>query len=94
MGKLNRVFQLFVGNQYELAAEEIDCIINDEYKIGCRREGDEVFVPFSFIKKYFEVSFRVFNCFQFNLSFYFRYMVLLKMWTVKLISIFNIRTRK
>lgn len=34
---------------------EIDCVINQEYSIGCRREGDEVYLPFSFIKKYFEV---------------------------------------
>lgn len=34
---------------------EIDCVINQEYSIGCRKEGDEVYMPFSFIKKYFEV---------------------------------------
>lgn len=34
---------------------EIDCVINQEYTIGCRKEGDEVYLPFSFIKKYFEV---------------------------------------
>lgn len=33
----------------------IDCVINQEYTIDCRREGNEVFLPFSFIKKYFEV---------------------------------------
>lgn len=35
--------------------EEIDCDINGEYMIGCRKEGDEVYVPFSFLHKYFEV---------------------------------------
>lgn len=34
---------------------EIDCFINMEYSISCRREGDEVFLPFSFLYKYFEV---------------------------------------
>lgn len=41
-------------NQVELT-EEIDCVINQEYTIGCRREGDEVYLPFSFLNKYFEV---------------------------------------
>ncbi|KAB0795343.1 hypothetical protein PPYR_12182 [Photinus pyralis] len=36
-------------------SEEIDCDINGEYSIGCRREGDEVYLPFSFLHKYFEV---------------------------------------
>lgn len=36
-------------------AEEIDCDINGEYVIGCRKEGDEVYVPFSFLHRYFEV---------------------------------------
>ncbi|KAF2904650.1 hypothetical protein ILUMI_01534 [Ignelater luminosus] len=36
-------------------AEEIDCDINGEYSIGCRREGDEVYLPFSFLHKYFEI---------------------------------------
>ena len=35
---------------------EIDCVINDEYKVTCRREGQEVYLPFSFVGKYFEVS--------------------------------------
>ena len=36
--------------------QEIDCVINGGSCIGCRREGDEVYIPFSFIHKYFEVS--------------------------------------
>lgn len=42
------------ANQYQEAGE-IDCVINQEYSIGCRRENDEVYLPFSFVKKYFEV---------------------------------------
>lgn len=39
-----------------LGYTHIDCVVNDEYKVDCRREADEVFVPFAFIKKYFDVS--------------------------------------
>ncbi|KFM77791.1 D-glucuronyl C5-epimerase, partial [Stegodyphus mimosarum] len=35
--------------------EEIECSINDEYTISCRQDNGEVFIPFSFIQKYFEV---------------------------------------
>lgn len=35
--------------------EEIDCLINDEHTIKGRREGSEVFLPFSWVEKYFEV---------------------------------------
>lgn len=35
---------------------DIECIINGEYSIACRREDGEIFVPFSFLHKYFEVS--------------------------------------
>lgn len=35
--------------------EDIDCIINSEYSVGCKKKNDEVYMPFSFIKKYFEV---------------------------------------
>ncbi|ELT98840.1 hypothetical protein CAPTEDRAFT_116543, partial [Capitella teleta] len=34
---------------------EIECVINDEYSIGCRQYASEVFLPFSFIARYFEV---------------------------------------
>lgn len=40
----------------ESGYQEIDCHINGDYSIGCRKEGDEVYIPFSFIHKYFEVS--------------------------------------
>ncbi|XP_006032503.1 D-glucuronyl C5-epimerase isoform X2 [Alligator sinensis] len=38
-----------------LKYEEIDCLINDEHTIKGRREGSEVFLPFSWVEKYFEV---------------------------------------
>lgn len=37
------------------ATEEIDCVINQEYSVSCRREGDEIYLPFSFLHDYFEV---------------------------------------
>lgn len=40
-----------LGQKYE----EIDCLINDEQTIKGRREGSEVFLPFSWLEKYFEV---------------------------------------
>lgn len=35
--------------------EEIDCLINNEYTVPCRRDTQEVYVPFTFLRKYFEV---------------------------------------
>ncbi len=35
--------------------EEIDCLINDDATIKGRREGSEVYLPFSWMEKYFEV---------------------------------------
>ncbi|GAB0091759.1 D-glucuronyl C5-epimerase [Sergentomyia squamirostris] len=43
------------GGQQPEPTEEIDCFINQEYTISCRKEGDEVYLPFSFLHKYFEV---------------------------------------
>ena len=40
----------------ELDYLEIDCLINGRKTISCRKEGDEVYIPFSFIHNYFEVS--------------------------------------
>lgn len=34
---------------------QIECNINDEYSVPCRREGDEIYLPFSFVNRYFEV---------------------------------------
>lgn len=33
----------------------IDCVINQEYSVACVQKGDEVFVPFSFLRDYFEI---------------------------------------
>ncbi|XP_064336852.1 D-glucuronyl C5-epimerase isoform X2 [Camelus dromedarius] len=38
-----------------LKYEEIDCLINDEHTIKGRREGNEVFLPFTWVEKYFDV---------------------------------------
>ncbi|KPJ07372.1 D-glucuronyl C5-epimerase [Papilio machaon] len=35
--------------------QEIECVINGEYSVACRRDRDQVYLPFSFIHKYFEV---------------------------------------
>ena len=35
--------------------KEIECVINGDYSVKGRREGKEVYMPFSFIQKYFEV---------------------------------------
>lgn len=44
-----------------VGSEEIDCFINNDYVIGCKKEGDEVFLPFSFLKKYYEVYGKLVN---------------------------------
>ena len=36
-------------------ATELDCRINGDSKIGCLKEGDEVYLPFSFLREYFEI---------------------------------------
>ncbi|XP_060528663.1 D-glucuronyl C5-epimerase isoform X2 [Cylas formicarius] len=38
-----------------LNSEDIDCDINGEYVINCRKEADEIYVPFTFLHSYFEV---------------------------------------
>ncbi|KAK7912803.1 hypothetical protein WMY93_013014 [Mugilogobius chulae] len=35
--------------------EEMDCLINDEATVKGRREGSEIYLPFSWMEKYFEV---------------------------------------
>ncbi|NXD95833.1 GLCE epimerase, partial [Chaetorhynchus papuensis] len=42
-----------------LKYEEIDCIINEEHTVKGRREGAEVFLPFSWVEKYFQVYGRI-----------------------------------
>jgi hypothetical protein len=46
--------------------EEIDCHINGEYSIGCRKEGGEIYLPFSFLHKYFEVCYVQINILNFK----------------------------
>ncbi|XP_071946209.1 D-glucuronyl C5-epimerase B-like isoform X1 [Antedon mediterranea] len=36
--------------------KDIECLINDDITIQGRREGDEVYLPFSFIQKYFDIT--------------------------------------
>ncbi|KAK6634744.1 hypothetical protein RUM43_012146 [Polyplax serrata] len=36
--------------------EEIECVINQEYSVSCRKEGEEIYLPFAFLHKYFEAS--------------------------------------
>nr|CAG4635983.1 EOG090X0272 [Eubosmina coregoni]SVE69666.1 EOG090X0272 [Eubosmina coregoni] len=35
--------------------EELDCSINGQYHVSCRKEGKEVFLPFTFLEKYYDV---------------------------------------
>ena len=38
-------------------APSIECVINGEFSVACLRQDDDVYVPFNFIRRYFEVSF-------------------------------------
>ncbi|XP_038670899.1 D-glucuronyl C5-epimerase-like [Scyliorhinus canicula] len=38
-----------------LKYEEIDCLINDDYTVKGRQEGNDVYLPFTWIEKYFDV---------------------------------------
>lgn len=50
------IFTIHTGNnQPGETIEEIECLINQKYSVSCRREGDEVYLPFSFLHDYFEV---------------------------------------
>ena len=44
------------GGGSAIKYREVDCVINGDYPIKCRKEGSEVFLPFSFIQNYFEVG--------------------------------------
>lgn len=52
-----RVAQSFKENvnKNALKCKEIECVINGEESFKCRREAKEVYMPFSFIQRYFEV---------------------------------------
>lgn len=43
----------------EVPYEEIECLINEERSITGRREGTEVFLPFTWVEKYFGVYGRI-----------------------------------
>ncbi|XP_071482366.1 D-glucuronyl C5-epimerase B-like [Diadema antillarum] len=48
-----------ISNDQDPAAhvyKEMDCLINGDYTIKGHSEGSEVYLPFSFIRKYFEVQ--------------------------------------
>lgn len=47
------VFLMTDENQQSVTG--VDCVINQEYGVSCIQNGDEVYVPFSFIRDYFEV---------------------------------------
>uniref|UniRef100_A0A8C0UGG6 heparosan-N-sulfate-glucuronate 5-epimerase n=1 Tax=Cyanistes caeruleus TaxID=156563 RepID=A0A8C0UGG6_CYACU len=47
------------GKAAALRYEEIDCVINEEQTVKGRREGSEVFLPFSWVEKYFQVYGRI-----------------------------------
>lgn len=38
-----------------LQYKEIECVVNGDYSIKGRREDQEIFLPFSFVQRYFEV---------------------------------------
>ncbi|XP_064642168.1 D-glucuronyl C5-epimerase-like isoform X2 [Lineus longissimus] len=42
-----------------ISYEPIECLVNNEYTITARREGNEVYIPFSFLQKYYEVYGRI-----------------------------------
>jgi hypothetical protein len=46
-----------VKRTHPIKYEELECVINGDYSITGRKEGNEVFMPFSFIQKYFEVRY-------------------------------------
>ncbi|KAK3603498.1 hypothetical protein CHS0354_030340 [Potamilus streckersoni] len=52
---LNRGVQAFVQDVKVNQYREIECLINTEYTVQCRRDDDDVYMPFSFVQKYFEV---------------------------------------
>lgn len=36
-------------------ADDIDCIINGDYTVNCRKEAGEIYLPFTFLRKYFDI---------------------------------------
>lgn len=57
---MNRPIGSIPSNELiQRVSDEIECSINGEYSVSCRRDRDQVFVPFSFIHKYFEIYGRI-----------------------------------
>lgn len=76
--------------------EEIECVINGDYSVEGRKEGNEVYMPFSFIQNYFEVT--VFDFAQDSYIFFFMnmiYMYICQMYIARLLKnlmlLFNLR---
>uniref|UniRef100_A0AAR5PNU2 heparosan-N-sulfate-glucuronate 5-epimerase n=1 Tax=Dendroctonus ponderosae TaxID=77166 RepID=A0AAR5PNU2_DENPD len=44
-----------IVKQQQTEVLDIDCDINGEYLVKCKREGPEVFLPFAFLEEYFQV---------------------------------------
>ncbi|XP_073845187.1 D-glucuronyl C5-epimerase [Musca autumnalis] len=46
------------GSDNSVPLQDIKCLINQEYTINCKRdeEAHEIFVPFSFLRTYFDIS--------------------------------------
>ncbi|XP_059061251.1 D-glucuronyl C5-epimerase B [Achroia grisella] len=42
-------------SERNVGSDEIECSINGEFSVACRRHRDEIYVPFTFIHKYFEI---------------------------------------
>lgn len=46
---------ILIGDQQGESIQDIDCLINQEYTVSCKREGEEIYLPFSFLHEYFEI---------------------------------------
>ncbi|GFS25486.1 D-glucuronyl C5-epimerase [Elysia marginata] len=46
-----------VGQRSNSSLNLIKCSVNGVYTIDCRKDNDEVYMPVSFVEKYFEVGF-------------------------------------
>jgi len=60
--KLSRHAAAAVSSQQSSSMKyhSIQCLINDEYSVSCRQDASgDVYLPFRFIRKYFEVSLAV-----------------------------------
>lgn len=51
----HRLTDISFADDNSQSIQSVDCVINQEYSVACVQDGDEVYVPFSFIRDYFEV---------------------------------------